>query len=83
MFAYLEETLKRDPDYLDRRITEKEAAIFIAHTIRALQNWRLRGGGPKYFKGQGKRGSVRYCRRDLLAWMDGNSISSTSEVSYE
>jgi len=31
-------------------MTEKEAAALICYTPRALQNWRLRGGGPKYVK---------------------------------
>jgi len=29
-------------------LTEKEAANLICYSQRALQNWRVRGGGPKY-----------------------------------
>ena len=34
----------------DQLLTEKEAAALICYTPRALQNWRLRGGGPEYVK---------------------------------
>jgi len=70
-----------DPDYLARMINEKEAAIYIGHTIRALQNWRVRGGGPKYIKVSGR--SIRYRRVDLNAWAEGKLVSSTSEVAND
>ena len=31
---------------LDQLLTEKEAAALICYSQRALQNWRVRGGGP-------------------------------------
>jgi hypothetical protein len=67
-------------DYLDCLIDEKQAAGFLGYSIRALQNWRFRGGGPKYVK-VSKR-SVRYRRRDLIAWADRLTISSTAEISH-
>jgi predicted DNA-binding transcriptional regulator AlpA len=66
-----------DPDYLDRLLNEKEAAEFLGYSIRALQNWRLRGGGPRFVKVSSR--SVRYRRRDLLAWIEEHLRSSTSE----
>lgn len=48
-------------------MTEKEAAELICYTQRALQNWRLRGGGPKYVK-IGR--SVRYQRSDVLEFIE-------------
>ncbi|PCJ42306.1 MAG: hypothetical protein COA81_05920 [Alphaproteobacteria bacterium] len=42
--------LKHDPDYLTRMINEHEAANYIGHSVRSLQNWRVRGGGPKFIK---------------------------------
>ena len=67
-----------DPDYLNRLITEREAADFLGYTVRTLQNWRLRGGGPRYV-GVSSR-SIRYRRRELIEWAERRLISSTSEA---
>ena len=53
-----------DPNQL---LTEKETASLICYTQRALQNWRLRGGGPEYVK-IGR--SVRYQRRDVIKFIE-------------
>ena len=66
-----------DPDHLDRLLNEKEAAGFLGYSVRALQNWRLRGGGPRFVKVSSR--SIRYRRRDLLAWIEEHLRSSTSE----
>lgn len=63
---------------LNRLINEKEAAEFLGYTVRALQNWRIRGGGPKFIKVSSR--SVRYRFRDLLEWSESKLVSSTSEV---
>jgi hypothetical protein len=47
---------------------EHAAAAFLGYTVRALRNWRLRGGGPQFVKVSAK--SVRYQRQDLQAWID-------------
>ena len=65
-----------DPDHLDRLISENEAASFLGYTVRALQNWRVRGGGPRFIKVSSR--SVRYRRRDLIAW--ANSLARTNTV---
>lgn len=67
-----------DHDYLDRLINEKEAAVFLGYTVRALQNWRLRGGGPKFIKVSAR--SIRYSRRDLYTWIKERTVSSTSDT---
>ena len=67
-----------DPDHLDRLITEKQAAAFLGYTVRALQNWRLRGGGPEYVR-VSKR-SIRYRRRELIAWAEERLRSDTSDI---
>lgn len=64
-------------DDLNRLINETEAAAFLGYSIRALQNWRYRGGGPDFV--QVSQRSVRYRRKDLMAWADRNTVSSTSE----
>jgi predicted DNA-binding transcriptional regulator AlpA len=66
-----------DPDWLDRLIDEQEAANFLGYSVRALQNWRLRGGGPQYVRVS--RRSVRYRRRELIRWAEGKLEAHTSE----
>lgn len=77
-FQHLSENLARDADYLDRMIDEREAAEFTGYTIRALQNWRVRGGGPKFIKVSGR--SIRYRRRELMEWAERLLVASTSEM---
>lgn len=64
-------------DYLDRLINETDAADFLGYSIRALQNWRVRGGGPPYVRISSR--SIRYRRRDLNAWAEGRLERNTSE----
>ena len=65
-----------DPDYLDRLITERDAADFLGYTMRALQNWRVRGGGPTYVKVSTR--SIRYRRRDLNDWVESKLAEHTT-----
>lgn len=64
-------------DHLDQLLDERGAADILCYSVRALQNWRYRGGGPRFVKVSGR--SVRYRRRDLLAWIDARTVASTSE----
>jgi predicted DNA-binding transcriptional regulator AlpA len=80
-FEHLTYILARDRDYLDRMIPEHEAADFTGYTVRALQNWRLRGGGPKFIKVSGR--SVRYRRRDLIEWAESLLVASTTEAAND
>ena len=61
------------PDYLDCLISEKEAAAFLSYSVRALQNWRCRGGGPEFIRVSIR--SIRYRRRELIAWVESNRVS--------
>lgn len=70
--------VQRDPAYHDRLINEIEAADFLGFTVRALQNWRVRGGGPCFVKVSGR--SIRYRRRDLIAWADDRLQTNTSQT---
>lgn len=65
------------PDYLDSLINEKVAAEFLGYTIRALQNWRVRGGGPPFVKVSSR--SIRYRRRELIEWSESRMVSHTSD----
>ena len=67
-----------DPDYYDRLINEREAAQYLSYTVRALQNWRVRGGGPIYVKVSAR--SIRYRRRDLNEWAESRLVANTSEA---
>lgn len=67
-----------DPDHLDRLIPEAEAADFLGYSVRALQNWRLRGGGPVFVRVSCR--SIRYRRRDLIAWTEQRLAVSTSQA---
>lgn len=68
----------RDPDYFDRMIPEDEAARFLGYSVRALQNWRVRGGGPRFVKVSSR--SIRYRRRDLIEWAEQRLQSNTSQT---
>lgn len=67
-----------DPDYLDRLLTERDAAAFLGYTMRALQNWRTRGGGPAFVKVSAR--SIRYRRRDLIAWTESKLAAHTTQL---
>ncbi len=65
-----------NPDHLDQLIDEKSAADYLCYSVRALQNWRVRGGGPLFIKVSGR--SVRYTRRDLQKWIAEKRVANTS-----
>jgi predicted DNA-binding transcriptional regulator AlpA len=66
-----------DREYQDQLLTEVEAAQALGYSPRALQNWRLRGGGPRYVKVSAR--SIRYRRRDLIDWIDRRTREHSSE----
>lgn len=68
-----------DPAYQDRLIDEFIAADFLGYTVRALRNWRVRGGGPRFIRVS--RRSIRYRRRDLMAWAEERLCANTSTLS--
>ncbi|WP_373460369.1 helix-turn-helix transcriptional regulator [Pseudokordiimonas caeni] len=65
----------------NRLIGEKEAASYLGFSVRALQNWRVRGGGPKFVKISAR--AVRYRYSDLDAWTENRLVISTSEVAND
>ena len=60
------------PEHL---LTAAQAADFLNISIRSLQSWRVRGGGPAFLK-LGR--SVRYRYAELQTWLDANIATSTS-----
>lgn len=59
----------------DRLLTEVQAADALNLSVRTLQAWRPRGVGPAFVRA-GR--AIRYRRRDLLAWMDANTVTANS-----
>ena len=66
-------------NYLEALINESEAAEFLRFAPRTLQNWRVRGGGPKFVRHRAR--TVRYRRKDLIAWLEERLVCNTSEAS--
>lgn len=66
-----------DPDAL---LGETHAAQFLNLSTRTLQAWRLASRGPAFVKA-GR--AVRYRRRDLLAWINENTVLSKVAVGDE
>ena len=61
----------------NRLMNEIEAADLLCYSVRALQNWRHRGGGPDFVKVSSR--SVRYRRTDLDKWIAERTVSNTSQ----
>jgi hypothetical protein len=61
----------------DRLIPEREAAALLGYSPRALQNWRLRGGGPVFVKVSER--SIRYQHSDLMAWIASRRRARTAD----
>ncbi len=62
----------------DALLDEKRVAQFLNLNHRTLQQWRLRGTGPRFIRISSR--CVRYRYRDLLAWIDERVRTSTAEV---
>lgn len=52
----------------DTLLTTKEAAAYIKHSEVTLEQWRLSGKGPKFYKPENK---VLYYVSDLDEWVKG------------
>ncbi len=59
----------------DALLTEVYAADLLGLSSRTLQAWRTKGFGPAFVRA-GR--AIRYRRRDLIAWMDANTVASQS-----
>jgi hypothetical protein len=57
----------------------KAAAPHIGVTVGTLENWRIKGIGPKFIKTPGRTGKVLYDPADIEAWKAANRVQSTSE----
>lgn len=55
----------------DALLREQDAADLLSLSVRTLQSWRIRMAGPPFVQ-VGR--AVRYRRRDLIAWIDANTM---------
>lgn len=62
---------------LPQLLSTKEAAKVLGISHRTLEDWRLKGGGPR-FTTIGRL--VRYRVDDLVRFIDGPSYGNTGEV---
>jgi len=56
---------------------EVQAAALLGVSPRALQKWRVTGGGPQFVRLSAR--CIRYRDQDLASWTQGRSCRSTSE----
>ncbi len=64
-------------------LTTVEAAEYLRLSPRTLEDMRVTGNGPRYYKlGPGKRSKVVYRREDLETWLRRFGYASTSEYRY-
>lgn len=67
-------TSNPEPVVVPRLLTTTEAAAFLAVSHRTLEDWRLRGGGPRFRK-MGRL--VRYHTADLISFADQDIRENT------
>ena len=66
-----------DADYWHGLINEELAARFLGCSVRSIQGWRYRGGGPRYCRLSGR--NIRYRRIDCYLWAEEHIRTSTSD----
>jgi hypothetical protein len=64
----------------DSALNENQAAEFLGVSVRTLQAWRVRGGGPEYCK-IGR--AVRYQRRGLVSFQKSHTVTSTKAAAED
>jgi predicted DNA-binding transcriptional regulator AlpA len=67
----------QDPDAL---LKEQEVADLLGLSVRTLQSWRIRLAGPPFVQ-VGR--AIRYRRRDLVAWIDANTVGGLRRAAHE
>ena len=61
---------------VERMLREGELAELLGCSVRTLQGWRWRGGGPSFVR-VGR--SVRYDQGEVRAWLGTQARRSTSD----
>lgn len=63
-------------------LTNDEVAQLLGIKPNTLEIWRWKGKGPKFRKmGVEKQAPIRYTEVDVLAWLDAQTCTSTSDYS--
>lgn len=62
------------PELESPYLNTEEAAAYLRISVRALENYRLEGGGPPYRKHGGR---VVYHKRDLDVWSRARRYTDT------
>jgi len=58
-------------------LDERGAANLLNLSVRTLQRWRSKGIGPQFVRLSTNR-CVRYARSDLMNWLEGRSVPTTT-----
>lgn len=61
----------------DHLLTTRQAASYLNFSPRALESWRLKGGGPRHVRISAR--AIRYRRADLDDWITDRLRDSTSD----
>lgn len=64
-------------------LTESQVAEILGISVRTVQGWRHRGGGPRYLKLGKGHGAVRYDLSDLQDYIASRARASTSDKGPE
>lgn len=67
-----------NPAQDNQLVPEMTAADLLGLSIRTLQNWRVRGGGPCFVRISAR--CIRYRISDVEDWIEGRTVSNTSEA---
>lgn len=59
-------------------LSTAQAADALGLSERTLQDWRLRGRGPRYVRMSAR--AVRYRPRELAKWIAGREVASTCDL---
>ena len=59
---------------------ERQLAAVLSVSVKALQAWRYRGGGPAFLR-LGR--AVRYRPEDVDAWLEANTFKTTTAADAE
>lgn len=59
-------------------LTTQQAAEALGVSVRTLEGWRIRGGGPPFAKLS--RTVVRYLPEDLRAWLAQRVVENTAQA---
>ena len=65
-------------DYWFNLIDEEGAAAFLDLSVRTMQGYRYRGGGPKFVRVSSR--CVKYRRMDCRNWSEARLRTSTSDL---